>query len=392
MSIDLQPSSQSTTIAQDYLSRFEPTPIYQEPDYVGSECILLRKDETKNSTGAFKWRGALYAAIMHIQRNPYCEEFVAASAGNHSQGVAKAAQELGRTAISFMPKYTPKSKIEGNLKHKARINNEAEAFESALELAEEYEKNNPNSHLIHPYNDPDVIMGNSFIGDELVDQLKGKKNITILVPTGGGGLVAAVSKAIKTKRSDIEVIGVVVEDSDSSLLTFEDSFMNLEVQEAEGIKYVRKTPGSTYTGLNIHSVTNPNPLIDGVKVKQPGEFAAKQFIEYTDGFIKVPTLAVARLASNDVAQNHELNQQLPDVDWCEFSAEPAGLLAKAGALAIAQVHPRSRRTYVYLKTGANYDESTMHRLADLYDDSKLHITTNRTSVGCISAPFSSKQF
>ncbi len=176
-----------------------PTPVVAAPQ-LGPEVLL--KIETVQPTGTFKVRGGLaaVAAALEIDREAH---LVASSAGNHGLGVAFAASRLGAEVTIVVPENASAPKVEALERFDVRIvrrgndYNRAEAH--ALELAQE-----TSSRFISPYNDPDVIAGQATIGEELLAQVPGLA--TIIVPVGGGGLIAGIAKAVAGRG--VRVVGV----------------------------------------------------------------------------------------------------------------------------------------------------------------------------------------
>lgn len=185
----------------DYLS---PTHLENAPD-LGSNIYL--KLENTNRTHSFKIRGALNA-ILSLDDDARERGIVAASSGNHAQGVAYAAQLVGATATILMPKHTPKKKVNGVLRYGAEAalfgNNYGETEAEALHIVEE-----DNLTYVSPYNDTMVMAGAGTIGLEIIEQLPEVERV--IVPVSGGGLIGGIATAIKSLKPDCEVIGVCAE-------------------------------------------------------------------------------------------------------------------------------------------------------------------------------------
>src|SRR4051794_23428065 len=154
---------------------------------------VLLKCENLQRAGSFKIRGA-YTRIARLTPEERARGVVAASAGNHAQGVALAARELGAAATVFMPESAPLPKVAATRGYgaDARLGGETltEALVSAVEFAQE-----TGSVFIHPFDHPDVIAGQGTVGLELLEQCPDVA--TVVVCTGGGGLVSGIAAAVK---------------------------------------------------------------------------------------------------------------------------------------------------------------------------------------------------
>lgn len=178
-----------------------PTPLEAAPDL--GERIFL-KLENANKTHSFKVRGALNA-ILSLDEAARTRGIVAASSGNHAQGVAYAAHLVGAKAQILMPKHTPEKKVKGVQRYGA----EAILFGDNYDEAEaEGLRRGRDEGLtwVSPYNDPNIIAGAGTIGLEIVQQSPDVERVVVCV--SGGGLIAGVATAVKALRPDCEVIGV----------------------------------------------------------------------------------------------------------------------------------------------------------------------------------------
>lgn len=180
------------------------------------EADVWLKKENLQITGAFKVRGA-YNCIASLDEQTRNRGVIAASAGNHAQGVAFAAHQFGITATIVMPEATPLTKVDGVKYYGADVvlygNNYDEAYEKAQILAKE-----SGSYFVHPFEDDAVIAGQGTIALEILEALDGLD--AVIVPVGGGGLIAGISTAIKAINSAIEVIGVVAEGAPALMQSF----------------------------------------------------------------------------------------------------------------------------------------------------------------------------
>lgn len=215
------------------------------------------KPENLQNTGAFKIRGA-FNKISQLSGEDRKNGLVASSAGNHAQGVAFAAKELGAKATIVMPKNTPFIKVDSTKSYGAEVvlhgSYYDEAYEKALEIT-----NNRNATFIHPFNDMDVIYGQGTIGLEILEELEDVD--AVLVPIGGGGLISGISMAIKSVNPNIRVIGVEPEGA----TTLKTSLMNGGVTELKEVQ----------------------TIADGVAVKKCGDITYDIVNRYVDDIITV---------------------------------------------------------------------------------------------------------
>ncbi|MEU6200568.1 threonine ammonia-lyase [Streptomyces sp. NPDC047061] len=206
---------------------------------VGSPVHL--KCENLQRTGSFKLRGA-YVRIAGLLPEERAAGVVAASAGNHAQGVALASSLLGVHATVFMPKGAPLPKISATLDYGAEVRLHGQVVDETLAAAEEYAAET-GAVFIHPFDHPDIIAGQGTVGLEILDQCP--EVGTIVVGVGGGGLAAGIAVAVKAVRPDVRIVGV----------------------QAEG---AAAYPPSLAAGRPV-TVANPATMADGIKVGRPGD-------------------------------------------------------------------------------------------------------------------------
>ncbi|MFD5496642.1 threonine ammonia-lyase [Streptomyces sp. NPDC001812] len=199
------------------------------------------KCENLQRTGSFKLRGA-YVRIAGLLPEQRAAGVVAASAGNHAQGVALASSLLGVRSTVFMPKGAPLPKISATREYGAEVRLHGQVVDEALAAAEEY-ADETGAVLIHPFDHPDVIAGQGTVGLEILEQCPEVR--TIVVGMGGGGLIAGIAVAVKALRPDVRIIGV---------------------QAAGAAAY----PPSLAAGYPV-SVRDPATMADGIKVGRPGD-------------------------------------------------------------------------------------------------------------------------
>ncbi|MEW2299913.1 threonine ammonia-lyase [Streptomyces sp. NPDC006655] len=206
---------------------------------VGSPVHL--KCENLQRTGSFKLRGA-YVRIAGLLPEERAAGVVAASAGNHAQGVALASSLLGVHSTVFMPDGAPLPKISATRHYGAEVRLHGQVVDETLAAAQEYAAET-GAVFIHPFDHPDIIAGQGTVGLEILDQCP--EVGTIVVGVGGGGLAAGIAVAVKAVRPDVRIVGV---------------------QAAGAAAY----PPSLSAGHPV-TVANPATMADGIKVGRPGD-------------------------------------------------------------------------------------------------------------------------
>ncbi|AMD94521.1 threonine ammonia-lyase [Leptotrichia sp. oral taxon 847] len=215
------------------------------------------KPENLQRTGAFKIRGA-YNKIAKLTEEEKKRGVIAASAGNHAQGVALAAQKLGIKAVIVMPKHTPLIKVEATKRYGADVILTGEVYDEAYEYAKRLQEKEGYT-FVHPFDDEDVIEGQGTIALEVLDELPDAD--IILVPIGGGGLISGIASAAKLKNPLIKIIGVEPEGAASAL-------------EARKNKHVVE-------------LAEANTIADGTAVKKIGEITFDYIEKYVDDIVTV---------------------------------------------------------------------------------------------------------
>ncbi|GGY04624.1 threonine ammonia-lyase [Streptomyces tanashiensis] len=210
------------------------------------------KCENLQRTGSFKLRGA-YVRIAGLRPEERAAGVVAASAGNHAQGVALASKLLGVHATVFMPVGAPLPKVAATREYGADVRMHGHVVDETLAAAEEYARET-GAVFIHPFDHPDVIVGQGTVGLEILEQCPEVR--TILVGIGGGGLAAGIGLAVKSVRPDVRVIGV----------------------QAEG---AAAYPPSLAAGHPV-VIESPVTMADGIKVGRPGDVPFALVQEYVD--------------------------------------------------------------------------------------------------------------
>lgn len=197
---------QDFTTAREHLQKvLLPThliysPIFSEES--GNQIYI--KPENLQKTGAFKIRGA-YNKINKLTEEEKKRGVIASSAGNHAQGVAYAARELGIKAVIVMPKTTPLIKVQSTKKYGAEVVLYGDVYDDAYQKAKELEAQE-GYVFVHPFDDIDVLEGQGTIALEILEEMPDAE--VIVVPIGGGGLISGIAAAAKMIKPDIKIIGV----------------------------------------------------------------------------------------------------------------------------------------------------------------------------------------
>jgi len=240
------------------------TPLAYAPylSEVSGANIYLKK-ENLQTTGAFKIRGA-YNKIASLQEEQRVCGVIAASAGNHAQGVALSASLFKIRAVIVMPDSTPLTKINGVKHYGAEVilagSNYDEAYAYAMEYAKEHSLT-----FVHPFQDPYVIAGQGTVGLEILESCEHLD--TVIVPIGGGGLIAGIATAIKETNPNIRVIGV----SASGAPAFK-------------ISYEKKEP---IDSLSVRTIA------DGIAVRDTSPITLEYALKYVDEVISVDDEEIA---------------------------------------------------------------------------------------------------
>ncbi len=297
------------------------TPLDHAPrlsERLGRPVLLKREDLTP--IFSFKLRGA-YNRIATLGETEKARGVIAASAGNHAQGVAWAARRLGLAARVVMPRTTPAIKVDAVRRFGACVDlsgdDYAEAATRCLELAA-----STGMTVIPPYDDPDVIAGQATVGLEILRQA-GAELSAIFVPVGGGGLAAGIAAVVKALRPQIKVIGVEPSDSDA---------MRQSLRAAA-----------------IVTLDHVGIFADGVAVRRVGEHTFELCRRYLDDCIAVEIDEICA-AIKDVFED------------TRSVLEPAGALALAGLKRMAGSIPAGAT--VAIASGANINFNRLGHVAE----------------------------
>ncbi|MFJ3882715.1 threonine ammonia-lyase [Streptomyces sp. NPDC090077] len=275
------------------------------------------KCENLQRTGSFKLRGA-YVRIAGLRPEQRAAGVVAASAGNHAQGVALASSLLGVRSTVFMPVGAPLPKVAATREYGAEVRLHGQVVDETLAAAQEY-ADRTGAVFIHPFDHRDIIAGQGTVGLEILEQCPEVR--TILVGIGGGGLAAGVAVAVKALRPDVKVIGV---------------------QAAGAAAY----PPSLRVGHPV-SIENPNTMADGIKVGRPGD---------------VPFAIIGELLDDvrTVSEDALSSALLLCLERAKLVVEPAGCSTVAALLSEPELYGNG--PVVAVLSGGNVDPLLLQRI------------------------------
>jgi threonine dehydratase len=231
-------------------------------DLIGGPVYL--KAENLQRTGSFKIRGA-YVRIAGMSDAERARGVVAASAGNHAQGVALAASILGASATVVMPERAPLPKVQATRGYGAQVILHGASVEDALAEALRFAERT-GAVFIHPYDHPGIVAGQGTLGFEIIEQCP--QAATVLIPIGGGGLAAGVAIAVKGLDPDVRIVGVQAE----AMAAF---------------------PESLAQGHSIAVPARPT-MADGIAVSKPGDIAVAVLSKFADRLVTVTEGGLAR--------------------------------------------------------------------------------------------------
>jgi threonine dehydratase len=300
---------------------------------------LLLKREDLQPVFSFKLRGA-YNKMANLPAAKLAKGVIAASAGNHAQGVALAAQKLGCRAVIVMPVTTPKIKVDAVTQRGATVILRGDSYSDAYRYAMQLKRRRKLT-FVHPYDDPDVIAGQGTIGMEILRQTT-RPIHAVFVAVGGGGLIAGIAAYIKRLRPSVRVIGVQPVDSDAM---------------TRSLKTGRRVV-LDHVGL----------FADGVAVKQVGKETFRLAKKLVDEMVLVDT--------------DEMCAAIKDVfEDTRVVLEPAGALAIAGAKAWVERHGVRGKTLVAVACGANTNFDRLRFVAE-----RAEVGEHREAVLAVTIP------
>ncbi|NGO43644.1 threonine ammonia-lyase [Streptomyces ureilyticus] len=274
------------------------------------------KCENLQRTGSFKLRGA-YVRIAGLLPEERAAGVVAASAGNHAQGVALASSLLGVRSTLFMPTGAPLPKVAATRHYGAEVRLHGTVVDETLAAAQEYAAET-GAVFIHPFDHPDIIAGQGTVGLEILEQCPEVR--TIVVGIGGGGLAAGIAIAVKSLRPDVRIVGV---------------------QAAGAAAY----PPSLAAGRPV-SIDNPATMADGIKVGRPGDVPFRIVGDLVD---EVRTVSEDNLSS----------ALLLCLERAKLVVEPAGASPVAALLSTPE---EFEGPVVGVLSGGNVDPLLMQRI------------------------------
>lgn len=286
---------------------------------IAPQCKLYLKPENLQFTGSFKVRGAAYKIAM-LSEEEKAKGVVACSAGNHAQGVALAATKNGIKSLICLPDTAPISKVEATKGYGAEVclveGCYDDAYQKALEL-----KESEGYTFVHPFDDENVIAGQGTVALEILSDLDNVD--AIVVPIGGGGLIAGVAYTVKQIKPEVKVYGVQVTGAPSMY-------------------------NSIKNGA-IETLASVSTIADGIAVKKPGDNTYELIKEYVDD--------IALVSDDEVA-----SAILALIEKQKMIAEGAGAVAVA-AVMFDKFDLKGKRV-VAIVSGGNIDVTSLSRVID----------------------------
>ncbi|MEU5580005.1 threonine ammonia-lyase [Streptomyces huasconensis] len=274
------------------------------------------KCENLQRTGSFKLRGA-YVRIAGLLPEERAAGVVAASAGNHAQGVALASSLLGVRSTVFMPAGAPLPKVAATREYGAEVRLHGQVVDETLAAAQEYARET-GAVFIHPFDHPDIVAGQGTVGLEILEQCPEVR--TLVVGVGGGGLLAGIAVAVKALRPDVRLVGV---------------------QAAGSAAY----PPSLAAGHPV-SIDNPATMADGIKVGRPGDVPFQLIDDLVDDIVTV-------------SEDELSSALLLCLERAKMVVEPAGASPVAALLSKPEAF---EGPVVALLSGGNVDPLLMQRI------------------------------
>jgi len=281
---------------------------------------LKREDE--QPVFSFKCRGA-YNKMSQLSPAELKRGVIAASAGNHAQGVALAALRLGTRAVIVMPRTTPNIKVDAVRRLGGQVVMHGDNYDAAYEHARRLGRQK-RLVFVHPYDDPEVIAGQGTVGLELLKQHTGPLD-AVFVPVGGGGLISGMAVYMKQVRPEVKIIGVEPEDADA---------MDRSLKAGRRVRL-------PHVGI----------FADGVAVRQVGRETFRLCRRFVDDMV--------------VVSNDEISAAIKDIYEDRRSIlEPAGALAYAGLKRYAEKQKLRDRSYAAIASGANVNFDRLRYIAE----------------------------
>ena len=317
---------------EDYVKKILKARVYEIVDIVPlDEAVnlsirtanqILLKREDLQPVFSFKLRGA-YNKMVQLTQQEKDNGVIAASAGNHAQGVALSANKMGIDAVIVMPKTTPDIKVDAVKRLGGTVKLHGNSYDEAYQYAKEIEQEQTRT-FIHPYDDPEVIAGQGTVAMEIMKQCQ-KEPDAIFIPVGGGGLISGIAVYVKYLYPNVKIIGVEPDDAAS----MHDALIANEriVLDQVGI------------------------FADGVAVRQVGEETFRIAQKYVDEMILVNA--------------DEVCAAIKDIfDDTRTVMEPAGALAVAGLKKYIKDKNITNHTFVAINSGANINFDRLRHVAE----------------------------
>lgn len=277
------------------------------------------KCENTQKTGSFKIRGASNKVACLVEKGNR-SAVVASSAGNHAQGVAYAARSFGIPATIVMPKAAPIVKVQATEGYGAKVvlagSCYDEAYSEAMRICKE-----ERATFLHPYNDYEVIAGQGTLGLEILDDLP--EADIIIVPAGGGGLLAGVATAVKLAKPSAKVYGVQAETADAIVQSYREG--------------------------RLVCTTGASTIADGIQVNNPGDLTVPIINKYADGVVSVSDTQIA-------------DAILMLLERCKMVVEPAGATPLAAVLS-GKIDVKGKNV-VCVMSGGNIDVSFVQSIIE----------------------------
>ena len=283
--------------------------------------VLLKREDLQ-PVFSFKLRGA-YNKLRHLSDEQLAAGVIAASAGNHAQGLALAAKKMGVKAIIVMPQTTPQIKVDAVRARGARVVLIGDSYDAAAAHANKLVEEQGLTY-IHPFDDPDIIAGQGTIGMEILRQIPGDLD-AIFIAVGGGGLCAGVAAYVKNLRPDIKIIAVESDDAAC-----------LDAAMKAGRRVRLKEVGI---------------FADGTAVAQIGKETFRLLKDLVDEVITVSTDEICA-AIKDVYND------------TRAICEPSGALGTAGLKKYVETHGVEGQTLVAIQCGANIDFDRLRYISE----------------------------
>jgi threonine dehydratase len=304
---------------------------------IGNTVLIKREDQ--QPVRSFKLRGA-YNKMAQLSPSQLKKGVIAASAGNHAQGVALGAARLGCKAIIVMPTTTPQVKVDAVLARGAQVVLHGESYNDAYNHSLKLQDKHGYT-VVHPFDDPDVIAGQGTIAKEILDAHTGPLD-AIFVAIGGGGLISGVAAYVKAVRPEVQIIGVQTHDSDAMLQSV----------------HAKKRVTLNDVGL----------FADGTAVRLVGSETFRVCEALVDDYVVVDTDAVCAAIKDIYLDTRSI-------------VEPSGALALAGLKAYAAKHKLKNKTLAAIACGANMNFDRLRFVAERAD-----VGEHREAVFAVTLP------